>query len=492
MSERTIKQFKAARSAAVPIVAINTPDPAATIQTILTGLNGTAPAVVEWDCTAGLRGRNDAGRDACSKSNIDPLATTNPVDACGQLALLPAKTIGFFHQFHRVVGEFGVSQAVWNLRDKFKGDGRMIVLLSPSMALPGELAGDVVVIDEELPGRAELAEIVKAIHGAASAPVPEPPAMEKAIDAVAGIAAFPAEQAIAMSISRKGLDIEGLWERKRTMIRQTPGLSVYGGKETFSDIGGCENVKEFLRDVLRGNSAPRAIVFVDEIEKAFAGTGTDTSGVSTEMTGQILTEMQDQGYIGVMFLGHPGAAKTAVAKAAGNEAGIPTIQFDLGAMKGSLVGESSARLRAALKTVRAVSQGSAAFVATCNSFGSLPPELRRRFTLGTFFFDLPTAEEREAIWRLYCAKYKIGGEIPEDSDWTGAEIRNCVDLAWRLNRKLTDAARFVVPLAQSAPEKIKSLRDFASGKFISAAHGGVYRFDPQARTERRALRLEDE
>jgi hypothetical protein len=30
-----------------------------------------------------------------------------------------------------------------------------------------------------------------------------------------------------------------------------------------------------------------------------------------------------------------------VAKAAGNEAGIPTIQLDLGAMKGSLVGRAS-------------------------------------------------------------------------------------------------------------------------------------------------------
>jgi hypothetical protein len=28
---------------------------------------------------------------------------------------------------------------------------------------------------------------------------------------------------------------------------------------------------------------------------------------------------------------------------------------------------------------------------------SLPPELRRRFTLGTFFFDLPCVEERQAI-----------------------------------------------------------------------------------------------
>jgi len=53
-------------------------------------------------------------------------------------------------------------------------------------------------------------------------------------------------------------------------------------------------------------------------------------------------------------------------------------------MKGSLVGESERRLRAALSVVDAVSQGQALFIATCNSIGALPPELRRRFTLGTF------------------------------------------------------------------------------------------------------------
>jgi hypothetical protein len=36
-------------------------------------------------------------------------------------------------------------------------------------------------------------------------------------------------------------------------------------------------------------------VFLYEIEKAFAGTGTDLSGVKTELTGAILAWMQDRG-----------------------------------------------------------------------------------------------------------------------------------------------------------------------------------------------------
>ena len=45
------------------------------------------------------------------------------------------------------------------------------------------------------------------------------------------------------------------------------------------------------------------IVFVDEIEKAFAGTGTDMSGVKTEMTGTMLSWMQGRGADGTVLLG---------------------------------------------------------------------------------------------------------------------------------------------------------------------------------------------
>jgi SpoVK/Ycf46/Vps4 family AAA+-type ATPase len=222
------------------------------------------------------------------------------------------------------------------------------------------------------------------------------------------------------------------------------------------------------------------IVFLDEIEKAFAGTGTDLSGVKTEMTGTMLTWMQDNEADGLIFIGPPGAAKSAVAKATGNTAGIPTIAFDLGAMQSSLVGGSGERLRSALKVVDAVSQGRALFIATCNSIASLPPELRRRFTLGTFFFDLPSADEREAIWIIYEKKYGVSGERPEDEGWTGAEIKECCRKAGRLRLPLVRAAQYTVPISKSAAEQIKSLRQQASGKFISASSTGVYRYEETA------------
>src|SRR2546426_12680743 len=107
----------------------------------------------------------------------------------------------------------------------------------------------------------------------------------QSVDALIGLAAFPAEQVLAMSLSKNGLDLDRLWERKCQAVEQTPGLTNWRGGETFDQIGGCEKIKRFFTAVLLGREAPRVIVFVDEIEKAFTGTGTAMSGRTTGMTG---------------------------------------------------------------------------------------------------------------------------------------------------------------------------------------------------------------
>jgi SpoVK/Ycf46/Vps4 family AAA+-type ATPase len=110
----------------------------------------------------------------------------------------------------------------------------------------------------------------------------------------------------------------------------------------------------------------------------------------------------------------------------------------------------------------------------------LPPELRRRFTLGTFFFDLPSPEERNAIWNIYVAKYGVSGELPDDDGWTGAEIKECCRKAYRLKLTLKESAEYLVPVSRSAADQIKALRQQASGKFISASYPGVYQFQESA------------
>src|SRR5438105_1061100 len=52
----------------------------------------------------------------------------------------------------RMWEQVDVLQAIWNLRDRFKSSGAMLVLLTtPGAILPSEIRNDVMVLDEPLP-----------------------------------------------------------------------------------------------------------------------------------------------------------------------------------------------------------------------------------------------------------------------------------------------------------------------------------------------------
>ena len=63
---------------------------------------------------------------------------------------------------------------------------------------------------------------------------------------------------------------------------------------------------------------------------------------------------------------------------------------------------------------------------------------------------------------------------PDDAQWTGAEIKSCCRLASLLDVPLVQAAQNVVPVAVTAGDKIESLRQWASGRCLSADRAGVY------------------
>jgi hypothetical protein len=63
---------------------------------------------------------------------------------------------------------------------------------------------------------------------------------------------------------------------------------------------------------------------------------------------------------------------------------------------------------------------------------------------------------------------------PDDINWTGAEIKSCCRLASLLDVPLVQAAQNVVPVAVTAGDKIEGLRQWASGRCLSADRAGVY------------------
>ena len=497
-----INEFKKARRVSVPIVAISTFDPAATMRGIAKSFK-EAPALVCWDIIRGFSPVNKAGEeaidlmltviaqknaskgansfDATNTEKPDPSSFTNPGEALDAAADLPSGAILFFLNAHRYINLEPVSQGIWNLRDVYKRDGRMLVLLSPGITIPPELSQDLILLDEQVPDAEQVKEIIQQQFKNAKFSEAADEVLNKAVDAVRGLStAFVIEQVTAMNLDdqTKGLDVPSLWNYKRRLIEATRGLGFWKGKETFAQIGGLENVKQFLSRILNGKNPPGAIVLVDEGEKSIAGATNaigDSSGVSQDFLGTWLRYMQDTEAIGMIFNGVAGGGKSLVAKTSGTETGIPVLTMDVNAMKDSLVGASEAYYRQAFKIVGAVSNGRPLFILTCNNVNSLPPELRRRFTLGIWFFDLLNAEERDVIWRIYLSKFNISEPTrPNDAGWTGAEIKTCCDIAWRLDISLQEASKYVVPVSQSSPEIVEAIRRLAHGRFISASYSGVY------------------
>src|SRR5215831_1709544 len=505
MTTPLITAYQRAIEAGVPLLAITTPDPAMTIDSLVgvrpPALHDKPYAVLQWDVCNGVtltvteRTRPAATSKTSPLQSQQALAALMP-DAGGAAALknlglaltkfreVPADTIIFLHNAHRFLHDTAILQGIWHLRDLFKAEGQMLILLAPSLKLPVELVHDVVILDDPLPNREQLEEILTTQYRNFRENVPaseslNPETMGKAVDAVLGLSAFEAEQAIAMSFTSKGLSVLHLWQQKYKAIEQTPGLKIYRGTERFSDIGGVPFIKTFLTKILKGRSKPCAIVFLDELEKGIAGANSahgDNTGVSQDIHKQLLEHMQNTDATGIIMLGPPGCSKSLISKAAGNEAGIPTIEFDLGGVKSANVGASEHNMRQALKVINTISNGSALYLATCNSIAAISPELRRRFRLGTFMFPLPTQEERAAIWKIYLEKYQLTDSADPllSHAWTGAEIRQCADIAWRLDIPLEEAAQYIVPVAVSAKTAIDDLYHAANGAYLCASYPGPF------------------
>lgn len=499
-----IELFTAARSIGTPLVAVRTFDPSSTIQSVTESLGSEQAELtplISWDSIHGLRGLNDSGVEAITKilAECDDLAQGATVDlstALGALEFANEDVIAFVHNPHLVwETDKKVIQAEWNLRDGYKARGNMLInLIGIGTEIPAELQQDTLLLEEPLPTRDELAKVVKDTFINATNAKKEFAACKNGatkeviahcVDALIGLPKFPADQASAMCLDKEAgkMDIPTLWLRKKDIVSQNPGLSYHNGSETLKDMYGCDSVRNFGLKFMNGKFAPTLIVRMDEIEKQFAGNGSDSSGTKGSLLGEWLTWVNDRRIICSLFLGVPGSSKSWSAYCLGGEKGVPVVNYSIPAMEHKHVGESANHQRTAHKVLDAISDGRIWLIATANSLNGLPPELISRFQVGgIFFFDAPDDEEKRGILELKKKLYglDLNQETPDMTNWTGRDVDNCARKADALGISLVEASDYIVPLLTSHKEQMDTLRQSANGRFLSASKPGVYEYHPAA------------
>ena len=438
--------------------------------------------VAVWDIARGLRLPTGSGVAAPEVADpisllrgLPALAPASPASAGADMGT----TLILLPNFHRYLNSAEVVQVLAEQLKIGKQHRTFVVVLSPVVQLPLELEKRFVVIDHALPNREQLGTIAREILSDAPDSLPIGPGWQALLDAASGLTREEAEGAFALSLARHdALRPEAVWELKAQSLRKQNLLTLHRGRENFSALGGMSALKVFCQRALQPGRSVKAR--------------------------------------GALLLSPPGCGKSAFCRSLGNEVGRPVLTLDIGALLGGLVGETERNVRQALQIADAMSpcilfvdelekglsgvggagdsgvstrlfgtllswladhESDVFFIGTANDISRLPSEFTRAERLdGVFFLDLPGAAERQTIWQLYRRQYDIPANqpIPVDTDWTGAEIKSCCRLSALLDLPLLEAATNVVPVAHTAAESLAKLREWASGRCLSADRPGLY------------------
>ena len=469
-----------------------------------------------WDIESGL---TLAGSGPAEQAT-DPLAAVRALSAFGAEGIVEGTagdggetTVLVLRNFHRFLGSAEIVQALDYQIQRGKQHRTIIVILAPLTDIPIELEKAFVVVEHALPDQQTLQEIAQGI-ATEEGELPDGVELERVLQAAGGLTRSEAENAFSLSLVRtQRIEAECIWELKTGQLQKSGLLQLYRGSARFAELGGLEALKHFCRRSLAPSPATHPLP-------------ASSSASPTNARPR-----------GVLLLSPPGCGKSQFCKALGHETGRPVLMLDVGALLGSLVGQSEQRTRQALAIADAMapcvlmidevekafagSGGGAGdsgvssrvfgtvltwlndhtsdvyVVCTSNDVSRLPGEFARaeRFD-GVFFVDLPSRAEKDGIWDLYQTTFGHDPEQrrPVDAEWTGAEIKSYCRLAALLNVSLIEAAGNVVPVAVTASEAVERLRTWAGGRCLDAHQGGLYQASgntgerPRTRRRRRVDR----
>jgi hypothetical protein len=440
-------------------------------------------AVYIWDFVDGYQGNpNDAG-----------FGRRNPLQALEFVEKLPATAAAVFvlRDFHRFLEDVAISRKLRNLARLLKSQPKNIVILSSQLAIPDELSEVLTVLEFPLPAAAEIRVEVERLLAATGRSL-ESRVLDELVRSCQGLSMERIRRVLARAIATHGElrpeDVELILEEKRQTIRQTQILDFYPTTANISDIGGLDNLKDWL--LRRG-------------------------GAFSERARQYGLPHPR----GLLLVGIQGTGKSLTAKAIAHHWHLPLLRLDVGRLFAGLVGESESRTRQMIQLAEALApcilwideidkafagvdgRGDAGttsrvfgtfitwlaekttpvfVVATANNIQSLPAEMLRKGRFDEIFFvGLPSQEERQEIFSVHLSRlrlpnlkaYDMERLAYETPDFSGAEIEQtlveAMHLGFSQNRDFTtedvlEAASQIVPLARTAQEQIQFLQEWAA------------------------------
>ena len=465
-----------------------------------------AREVFTWTQTRGLY------NDTTKKSVAD---TTCPCKMLDFISKYDKDAVFILYDFHI---NFGVKNrqpeynTIRKIRDivpdlKLGVARKTIFFVSPELIIPESLQKEITIFDFPLPTldeiKAKLNSMLNQNKSVQSSLNEED--KDKLCKAALGLTLQEAESAFALAMINDGKlclkDLNTVMEEKVQVIKKTGILEFVRSEYTVKDIGGLDNLKNWL--LKRNNSwSEQAKRYCIPSPK------------------------------GVLVTGVPGCGKSITAKAMSTIWQLPLLKLDFSKMFSGLVGSSEENMRRALATAEAVAPSilwideiekglsgigstgdsgvssrlfgqfltwmqekeSPVFViATANNISNLPPELLRKGRFDEIFFvDLPTLNERKEIFKLHLQKRlkdkEVASEILEMKNvctelakrtegFIGSEIEQVVISAlcdaFFENRplKFDDLVKNIeitVPLSTTQREQILALRAWANIRAVSA------------------------
>jgi SpoVK/Ycf46/Vps4 family AAA+-type ATPase len=452
-------------------------------------------SVYLWTVTHGIVEYGDRPRQSVQHNTVSPEAAIEWVVRQKDPALY------IFKDLHPFIDSPPVTRYLRDAIASFKGTHKTIILMSPIQQIPTELEKEVAVIDFPLPNMSELNEVLSQQLEKSSRRRISTETREKLLKSALGLTKDEAEKVYRKAQVTKGQltesEVDIVLSEKKQLIRRNGILDYLEEDDTIDSIGGVEELKKWLRQ--------RANAFTERAREY---------GLPQPK--------------GMLILGVPGCGKTLVAKTTSRLWGLPLLRLDMGRVyDGSTVGKSEANLRNALKTAESLSPailfideldkafsgsgGSAdsdggtsgrifgsfltwmqektspVFVmATANRVERLPGEFLRKGRFDEIFFvDLPTTEERQAIFKIHLSKrrrdisrFDLEQLAKVSEGFSGAEIEQAIIAAmyeaFAQDREFTQldiiaAIKATLPLSKTMTEQVTALRDWARQRARPAA-----------------------